>query len=687
MAGRFAYATNFVDSTVSIYAVEGASGRLVPWGYSQTGPYPLAMVVDGNGAVAYVLHWGDGTVGAYLIGPLGALTSMMAPLPVETPLALTLHPSGRFCYVVNFGPSTISIFAIALDGSLMQVGAPVPVGTFPRWIGFAPSGLFAYVVSGNAGIVSTLSVDPGTGLLSPIGAPLSAGAEPQSAVIDSAGRHLYVANSGSNTVSGFRIDPATGALTALGPPVATGTAPVWMAVHPSGNAVYLADLQSNSITTLGVDATTGMLTEIGPPLSTGLHPAALTLNAEGSFLYVLNYDDSTVTSYAVDGATGALSALPAQTTVTRAAPSCIVLTASAAFDFTPRFAFSADQTSGEVSAFVVDASTGALASAGPATPGGQEPESIAAHPARPFVYVASHGDGTALAFKIDTTTGRLGPAGAPVVLGVAAGGPTAVAVHPGGQFAYFGNDDQTFAVAETISILAIDGATGGLTLSGSVPTGSGGLIDLTIEPGGRFLYVANGLGGNVGAFSIDTSTGALTSIGNFDVHFAPVALSVDPSGQFLYVAYSDTQSGIAAYRIDVGTGALTPLGGVIASSGPWSVNNVAVDPMGRLVLLVSGVQASHFPGLVTAYPIDPQTGAVGAAASSASAGTQAYALAIDRMGRFFYVGDFGSPVDNNASYILTFTLDGASGTVAGTTLSVPSGHGTASLTITTAASS
>ena len=60
---------------------------------------------------------------------------------------------------------------------------------------------------------------------------------------------------------------------------------------------------------------------------------------------------------------------------------------------------------------------------------------------------------------------------------------------------------------------------------------------MTVDPSGRFAFVANQFSDDVTTFSIDPSTGALSEVvipgpaGD-----APRSVTVDPSGRFAYVA-------------------------------------------------------------------------------------------------------------------------------------------------------
>jgi DNA-binding beta-propeller fold protein YncE len=97
---------------------------------------------------------------------------------------------------------------------------------------------------------------------------------------------------------------------------------------------------------------------------------------------------------------------------------------------------------------------------------------------------------------------------------------------------------------------------------------------VTVDPSGRFAYVANVFGDNVSAYTINRSTGALRAVAGspFAAGGYPYSVAVDPSGRFAYVANYDSNT-ISAYTINSSTGALSPITGSPFAGGnsPLSV--------------------------------------------------------------------------------------------------------------------
>src|SRR5260370_41817202 len=67
----------------------------------------------------------------------------------------------------------------------------------------------------------------------------------------------------------------------------------------------------------------------------------------------------------------------------------------------------------------------------------------------------------------------------------------------------------------------------------------------------KFAYVANENSSNVSAYTIDHTTGALTSVPGspFAAGSLPSSVAVDPSGNFAYVANCGSNN-VSAYSID-----------------------------------------------------------------------------------------------------------------------------------------
>jgi 6-phosphogluconolactonase len=332
------------------------------------------------------------------------------------------------------------------------------------------------------------------------------------------------------------------------------------------------------------------------------------------FAYVANFNSNNVSGYAIDPSTGALTAIAGSPFAAGSFPRWV------AVDPSGKFVYVVNEGDKNVSGYTIDPSTGALtAIAGSSFTTGGDPRSMAVDPSGKFAYVADF-IGNVLGYTINPSTGALTTiAGSPFAASV---GVNSVTVDPSGMFVYAANEDDNNVFGYTINP-----STGALTAIAGSPFAAGiGAISVAVDPSGMFAYVANaqviGQNGNVSAYTIDPSTGALTTIAGspFAAGQGPQSVAVDPSGKFAYVA--NLGGGVSGYTIGPTTGALTPIAGspFAAGNGP---NIGAVDPSGKFAYV------TNFSGNnVSGYTIDPSTGALTAIAGSPfAAGGEPFSVA------------------------------------------------------------
>jgi 6-phosphogluconolactonase len=280
------------------------------------------------------------------------------------------------------------------------------------------------------------------------------------------------------------------------------------------------------------------------------------------FAYVANRDSNTVSAYTVDAATGALSLMAGPTVATENNPVFVTV------DPTGRFAYVANRGSGTVSTYTIDATTGVL-SPGPTVPAGNSPFFVTVDPTGRFVYVANASSHTVSAYSIDAATGALSPMAVPTVpTGMT---PNSVTVDPTGRFAYLVNFN-----SNTVSAYTIDAATGALSpVAGPTVLTETTPLAIAVDPTGRFAYVANWGSDTVSAYTIDATTGALSpgpTGATVPRGSSPYFVTVDPTGRFVYVANVGSRT-VSAYTIDAATGALSPVAGptVLTETTPLAI--------------------------------------------------------------------------------------------------------------------
>jgi 6-phosphogluconolactonase len=256
-----------------------------------------------------------------------------------------------------------------------------------------------------------------------------------------------------------------------------------------------------------------------------------------------------------------------------------------------------------------------------------------------FAYVANESSNSISAYAINASTGALVEiAGSPFAS--TGTGPVAVAVDPNGAYLYAANN-----ASNNVSVYAINSATGALTAAGQ-PVGSGnGPFALLVDPSNQFLFVVNKTDNDVAVFETG-SGGSLTSIGGspFSVGSEPTSLATDPGGNFLYVT-DYMQNAVAVLSIEPGGGALAAIGGSPFAAGSGALS-VTVDPAGTFVY--AGNETGHS---VSMYSLNDSTGALAALSGSPLAlGSQAESVAVDPAGKFLLVSTSG---DELLSYSIT----------------------------------
>ena len=328
-------------------------------------------------------------------------------------------------------------------------------------------------------------------------------------------------------------------------------------------------------------------------------PTANVANVEvvcGQFSYVTHAVENTIVAFSVDASTGAIaSAGPA--VYAGASPLAIAGTSD------KKFLYAVNSGSNDVSAFSVDRGTGALTAVpGPAIVAGSSPRSLALYYGL-NLYVANAGSDNLSAYQIDQSSGLPTPLSpASYATGT---GPGAIAINLIGPFLYTANSGGS----SDISAFLITGSGDLIPVAGS-PFPSGSSVSTLAFGGGikNFLYAANASGNTAAiyGFSVDlsnsTTRGALTSLTGFPYALPSCTLIVsDQTGAYLYAT---TGTDLLGYSIDAITGALTALPGFPIAVGA-DVRSVSIDPANQFLYVANGSA-----GTVTSFTLNAATGAL-----------------------------------------------------------------------------
>jgi len=661
---RFGFEVNRGDDTLSVYLINAATGQWLHHGYVLTGATPVAVAVTPDEQFVYSAN-DFGTVTAY---KLDVTTGLLAFVETETagtaPSALAVTPNNALLYVLNSGDDQIAVFAInSSTGALSPATVPTyPVGVAPSALTIHPTRALLYVANSGAGTVSGFSYTANTGALTALaGSPYTVGSNPQDLTIDPSGKYLYVANEGSDSISAFVIDAITGALTTP-TTIAAGDGPRSVTVSAGGTYAYAANYLAATISTYSVNTTTGALTPVGSALATVATPRSLRADPSGKYLFVVSETEQVGQAYRINTTSGALTAL--SVTRTRAQPVALAMsTGTGSLSPQAKHAYVVNSLD-QASVYSVDTTSGALSHQS-TTSTGSLPKSIAIDPFSRFAYVVNNAGYSLSGYSIDDTTGALTPIDLDLVdplsndlsVGV---DPQHVVVDPSGRFLYL-----------SLTTIGIPGQVRGYTIAASgvltEVTGSPYTVgadpkQLMVDPTGRYLYVVNQdrlvANGSVSAFSIDSTSGQLVSLGAVvAVGSYPEAVTIEPSGRFVYVGNrgaSDGGATLTRFNIALDSSLSSP-GTTSTEVGPA---DLAMDPLGRFAYV-----AAVSPPRLAGYEIASNDGTLSSIGTPTLISSAPACMEIDPTGRFAYVGYTIEPnlsvysIDSTGSLLPSSTVD------------------------------
>lgn len=283
---------------------------------------------------------------------------------------------------------------------------------------------------------------------------------------------------------------------------------------------------------------------------------------------------------------------------------------------------------------------------------GNTPWGIAVLPNQSAAYVANAVGGTVNSFAINNTTGAvtLIPLSSP-----GSNNPFGIAMDRLGRFLWTANYG-----FHTVQTFAINGS-GVLAGSTPVSTQNGLPYAIAAHPTMDFVYTAHQSNFALTAFSVNTTTGALTQIQSLtNVVTSANALAIDPSGRFAYVVSGG--GGICAFGINATTGVLSSVGcaNTASSGGTWSV---AMHPGGQFLYTTSDSTSNN----VSIFSINQTTGALTLSGSPATAGSNPRGVTVAPSGNYLYVTNY---VSNTVS---AFSIGGSGSTLTSLGAAIPTG--------------
>jgi 6-phosphogluconolactonase len=342
----------------------------------------------------------------------------------------------------------------------------------------------------------------------------------------------------TNGIHQLSFERKTGKLTPVG--VTTGLKnPSFLAIHPNQKYLYAVNevaaflkFKSGAVSAFSIDQRTGALTLLNHQPSGGLGPCHLSVDHSGKFLLVANYQS------------GSTSVLPIKEDGSLDTPSSFI------------------QQKGK--------------STNPKRQAGPHAHSVQVDVENKFAFVPDLGADKVFIYQFDAVKGTITPSTLPSVSVKAGSGPRHFAVHSNNKRMFLLNE-----LRSTIVSYSYNAAKGELTeiqTISTVPKSHRGNLtaEIVIHPSGKFLYNSNRGHNSIAMYSINESTGELTSLGHQSTNGkTPRNFNIDPSGEYL-IAANQSSGALHVFAIDQATGKLTANGESIKVPSPVCVKFVPV---------------------------------------------------------------------------------------------------------------
>jgi 6-phosphogluconolactonase len=315
-----------------------------------------------------------------------------------------------------------------------------------------------------------------------------------------------------------------------------------------------------------LDVTTGKLT--APELAVeAAQPSFLAIHPNHKFLYAVGEygkgpkNAGGLSAYSLDAKTGALKFLnqessggdgPCHVSVDQGGK--CVLAANYGGGSVCCLPINKDGSLGAATAFIQHKGK----SVDPKRQEGPHAHSINVDAKNRFAVAADLGLDKLLVYKFDAAKGTLTPNDPPAADTKPSAGPRHFAFHPGGKFAYACGE-----LDSTVIALAWDADKGVLkplqalsTLPKETPGNS--TAEVVVHPSGKWVYVSNRGHNSIAIFAVNEQTGELKAVGHQGKDIkVPRNFAVDPTGAYMIVANQDGDS-LVLFRIDQKTGELAP---------------------------------------------------------------------------------------------------------------------------------
>ena len=270
------------------YSIDRNTGALKLIGngpLAESFPY---IKFDKTGRYLLGASYGGNLVSVNPVGPDGRVGEVLQLIPTaRNAHAILPDNSNRFVFVPHLG--TDQVFQFVFDEKTGRLAANTPplvqlkAGSGPRHLVTASDNRFVYLLNELTAMVTTLSLDQKTGLLTEVasvsalpaesklgpGAPRpSPGRNVDNDIwasdlhLTPDGRFLYAAERTSSSLGAFRVDAASGRLAYLGS-TPTEKQPRGFRIDPTGRFMIVSGEKSETLSSYAIDASSGALKLVG----------------------------------------------------------------------------------------------------------------------------------------------------------------------------------------------------------------------------------------------------------------------------------------------------------------------------------------------------------------------------------------------------------------------------------------
>jgi 6-phosphogluconolactonase (cycloisomerase 2 family) len=514
-AANWAYTANVIDSTISAFAVEAATGLLHYAGNYRDAaarPGPQAVIPHPTLPVIYVPNLWNASkpsdLSTFAVNQATGALYQQAPVSLGTsPHFMSIHPNGLTAYVANHGSDSVRVFRIDDSTGLLTFLDNVPTGDGPNDLTLDPEGRFAFLPNNRDETVSVFAIEASSGILQEPGITVPMPGKPSKLRVDPQGKFLFVLLADTQQVTAWNINPATGALTFADTEMSCAS-PASIDIHPTQPLLYVPSLTSDSVFVYAYDPTTGDVIPSQYQLQVSSQPNAFTLDESHQNAYVTCSGSKDVLILDMS--------VPGQPTVR-------------------------DWKRGRRSPRVL----GLIHGKAPLAPRADG------------LYVLNQGDDSIAAFDVDPVDGSLVSIGTEWMSEL---GASCMAIDPRGRHLCV-----CYAISNTLQIYSINHTDRTLSPVGPPHPLPDTPAKIALDPLGKHVFISYPMANMLESYTVNSNTGELRFTATIGTLAQPEAIAIDPTGQFLYLS-AEGASRLLGFRLNNGQ-FTAPLGNLTTPEG------------------------------------------------------------------------------------------------------------------------